>query len=93
MQEVAILKMQKVGFTYPGTDRRVLHDVTLRCTLNSRIAVLGVRFPDSKSQNVCLSDACMCAGCRVGNVSLVNCVVSKVVFSSILVRLSYIRGA
>jgi ABC-type transport system involved in cytochrome bd biosynthesis fused ATPase/permease subunit len=35
--------MQKVGFTYPGTDRRVLRDVTLRCTLNSRIAVLGVR--------------------------------------------------
>ena len=34
--------MQKVGFTYPGTDRRVLRDVTLRCTLNSRIAVLGV---------------------------------------------------
>ncbi len=43
LQEVAILKLQKVGFTYPGTDRRVLSDVTLRCTLNSRIAVLGVR--------------------------------------------------
>ena len=41
--------MQKVGFTYPGTDRRVLHEVTLRCTLNSRIAVLGVRCPSIAS--------------------------------------------
>ena len=47
-QEVAILKLQKVGFTYPGTDRRVLSDVTLRCTLNSRIAVLGVGHHDHR---------------------------------------------
>ena len=43
VQEVAILKMQKVGFTYPGTGRQVLKDVTIRCNLNSRVAVLGVR--------------------------------------------------
>ena len=42
-QEVAIMKMQKVGFTYPGAAKATLCDVTVRCNLNSRVAVLGVR--------------------------------------------------
>ncbi len=51
------MKLQKVAFTYPGTDRRVLSDVTLRCTLNSRIAVLGVRHDDRgcRTTLICLS--------------------------------------
>jgi ABC-type transport system involved in cytochrome bd biosynthesis fused ATPase/permease subunit len=35
--------MTGVGFTYPGTQRQVLRDVNVRCNLNSRVAVLGVR--------------------------------------------------
>lgn len=37
------MKMQKVGFTYPGAAKQTLRDVTVRCNLNSRVAVLGVR--------------------------------------------------
>lgn len=37
----AILKMMKVGFTYPNTTKQVISDVTLQCALNSRVAVLG----------------------------------------------------
>ena len=37
------MKMQKVGFTYPGAAKATLRDVTVRCNLNSRVAVLGVR--------------------------------------------------
>lgn len=44
-REVAILRMLGVGFTYPGTARQVLKDVVVRCNLNSRVAVLGVRSP------------------------------------------------
>ena len=43
MWQAAVLRMTGVGFTYPGTDRRVLRDVNVRCNLNSRVAVLGVR--------------------------------------------------
>jgi ABC-type transport system involved in cytochrome bd biosynthesis fused ATPase/permease subunit len=41
--QAAVLRMTGVGFTYPGTDRQVLRDVNVRCNLNSRVAVLGVR--------------------------------------------------
>jgi len=37
----AILKMMKVGFTYPNTTKAVVTDVTLQCALNSRVSVLG----------------------------------------------------
>jgi hypothetical protein len=41
--QAAVLRMTGVGFTYPGTERQVLCDVNVRCNLNSRVAVLGVR--------------------------------------------------
>lgn len=41
--QAAVLRMTGVGFTYPGTERQVLRDVNVRCNLNSRVAVLGVR--------------------------------------------------
>ena len=54
MQQVAVLKMVGVGFTYPATSRQVLKDVTVRCNLNSRVAVLGVRALPA----CCLPAAC-----------------------------------
>jgi ABC-type transport system involved in cytochrome bd biosynthesis fused ATPase/permease subunit len=45
VRQAAVLRMTGVGFTYPGTDRQVLRDVNVRCNLNSRVAVLGVRGP------------------------------------------------
>jgi elongation factor 3 len=36
-----ILSMTNVSFTYPGATKRVLNDVSVKCTLNSRIAVIG----------------------------------------------------
>ena len=36
-----ILKMTNVGFTYPGTTRAILNDVSVAVTLGSRIAVIG----------------------------------------------------
>lgn len=43
-RDVAVLRMTNVSFTYPGTTRQILKDVTVRCNLNSRVAVLGVRW-------------------------------------------------
>ncbi len=37
----AILKMMKVGFAYPNTERKILADVSIYITLSSRVAVLG----------------------------------------------------
>jgi len=37
-----ILKMVNVGFTYPGTTRKILTGVSIWCSLSSRVAVLGV---------------------------------------------------
>eukprot|EP00898_Chlorokybus_atmophyticus_P003897 jgi/Chlat1/4508/Chrsp29S04441 len=37
----AILKMHQVGFTYPNTTRKVLEGVSIFCTLNSRVVVMG----------------------------------------------------
>jgi elongation factor 3 len=37
----AILKMHKVGFRYPGMEKNVVSNVTLQCSLNSRIGVIG----------------------------------------------------
>jgi len=36
-----ILSMTNVSFTYPGATKQVLKDVSVKCTLNSRIAVIG----------------------------------------------------
>ena len=36
-----ILEMNNISFTYPGSEKKVLNDVSVRCTLNSRIAVIG----------------------------------------------------
>merc|ERR1719272_2719305 len=36
-----ILSMTNVSFTYPGCEKQVLKDVSVKCTLNSRIAVIG----------------------------------------------------
>ncbi|KAK9830243.1 hypothetical protein WJX72_010523 [[Myrmecia] bisecta] len=37
----AILKMQKVAFRYPGAEKPLLQGVTIQCSLNSRVAILG----------------------------------------------------
>eukprot|EP00128_Syssomonas_multiformis_P003090 Colp12_sorted_trinity150504_noHs@15451 len=40
-KDKAILKMSKVCFTYPGRDKPALTDISVACSLSSRIAVLG----------------------------------------------------
>ncbi|KAJ3300311.1 translational elongation factor EF-1 alpha [Borealophlyctis nickersoniae] len=40
-KDKAILKMGKVNFTYEGTTKQILHNITLQCSLNSRVAVIG----------------------------------------------------
>lgn len=40
-KDKAILKMARVGFTYPNTTRKVLEGVSIAVTLNSRVAVIG----------------------------------------------------
>jgi len=37
----AIMKMTHVDFTYPGCENKALKDVTIQCSLASRIAVIG----------------------------------------------------
>jgi elongation factor 3 len=37
----AILKMRGVSFGYPGTEKKILNDVTLQVSLNSRVACVG----------------------------------------------------
>ncbi len=71
-REVAILRMLGVGFTYPGTARQVLKDVVVRCNLNSRVAVLGVRFlavPISSLSPDAAALACTCGARTVPCVS------------------------
>ncbi len=41
-KETPIVKLQHVDFAYPNTDRIVLKDVTVKCSLSSRVAVVGV---------------------------------------------------
>ena len=36
-----ILSMSNISYTYPGYTKQVLNDVSVKCTLNSRIAVIG----------------------------------------------------
>ena len=36
-----ILMMSNVSYTYPGYSKQVLNDVSVKCTLGSRIAVIG----------------------------------------------------
>lgn len=36
-----ILKMHHVSFKYPSAEKNTLEDISLFCTLNSRVAVLG----------------------------------------------------
>ena len=33
--------MSNVSYTYPGFNKQVLNDVSVKCTLGSRIAVIG----------------------------------------------------
>ncbi|KAI7906043.1 P-loop containing nucleoside triphosphate hydrolase protein [Cokeromyces recurvatus] len=40
-KERAILKMKNVDFQYPGTDRKQLIDISMQCSLASRVAVIG----------------------------------------------------
>ncbi|KAJ3315151.1 translational elongation factor EF-1 alpha [Boothiomyces sp. JEL0838] len=40
-KDKAILKMTNINFTYPGASRQSLFDVSLQCSLNSRVAVIG----------------------------------------------------
>ena len=56
-RDVAVLRMTNVSFTYPATTRRVLRDVTVRCNLNSRVAVLGVRPRPARPPFCCSPNA------------------------------------
>ncbi|KAI8644144.1 armadillo-type protein [Parasitella parasitica] len=40
-KERAILKMKNVDFQYPGSDRKQLMDISMQCSLSSRVAVIG----------------------------------------------------
>ncbi|KAI8988549.1 P-loop containing nucleoside triphosphate hydrolase protein [Mycotypha africana] len=40
-KERAILKMKNVDFQYPGSDKKQLLDITMQCSLASRVAVIG----------------------------------------------------
>jgi len=40
-KDKAILRCQRVGFTYPNTDRKIISDVSVQCSLSSRVAVVG----------------------------------------------------
>ncbi|KAI8059612.1 P-loop containing nucleoside triphosphate hydrolase protein [Gongronella butleri] len=40
-KERAILKMKNVDFQYPNTDRKQLINITMQCSLSSRVAVIG----------------------------------------------------
>ncbi|KAI8369228.1 armadillo-type protein [Radiomyces spectabilis] len=40
-KERAILKMKNVDFQYPGTDRKQLKNISMQCSLSSRVAVIG----------------------------------------------------
>lgn len=56
-RESAILKMKDVAFTYPGADKPQLSGVTIRCSLNSRVAVLGVSFLRRQFRSHCLQSS------------------------------------
>jgi elongation factor 3 len=40
-KDKAILKLQKIGFQYPGASKKSIEDVSLQCSLNSRVGVIG----------------------------------------------------
>eukprot|EP00271_Cylindrocystis_brebissonii_P017671 TRINITY_DN467_c0_g1_i1.p1 TRINITY_DN467_c0_g1~~TRINITY_DN467_c0_g1_i1.p1 ORF type:complete len:1057 (+),score=230.82 TRINITY_DN467_c0_g1_i1:190-3360(+) len=40
-KDKAILKMQRVNFTYPGAAKQTLFDITVQCSLSSRVACIG----------------------------------------------------
>lgn len=40
-KDKAILKMSNVDFAYPGTTRQILHNITVQCSLSSRVACVG----------------------------------------------------
>ncbi|KAL2913906.1 translational elongation factor EF-1 alpha [Polyrhizophydium stewartii] len=40
-KDKAILKMANIGFTYPGAPKPSLFNITLQCSLNSRVACIG----------------------------------------------------
>ena len=41
---------EQVAFTYPNTDRQILRDITIQCSLNSRIAIIG---PNGAGMHLC----------------------------------------
>ncbi|KAJ3115960.1 translational elongation factor EF-1 alpha [Phlyctochytrium bullatum] len=54
-KDKAILKMTKVGFTYPGATKQSLFDITLQCSLNSRVAVVGPNGAGKSTMIKCLT--------------------------------------
>ncbi|KAJ3191853.1 translational elongation factor EF-1 alpha [Irineochytrium annulatum] len=54
-KDKAILKMSKVGFTYPGMTKPSLFDISLQCSLNSRIAVVGPNGAGKSTMIKCLT--------------------------------------
>ncbi|KAI8145720.1 armadillo-type protein [Fennellomyces sp. T-0311] len=40
-KERAILKMKNVDFQYPGTEKKQLKNISMQCSLSSRVAVIG----------------------------------------------------
>ncbi|KAJ3103734.1 translational elongation factor EF-1 alpha [Phlyctochytrium planicorne] len=54
-KDKAILKMSKVGFTYPGATKQSLFDISLQCSLNSRVAVVGPNGAGKSTMIKCLT--------------------------------------
>ncbi|KAI9290422.1 hypothetical protein K502DRAFT_274529, partial [Neoconidiobolus thromboides FSU 785] len=40
-KDKAIIKLSGINFTYPGTDRQILYDMSLQCSLSSRVVIHG----------------------------------------------------
>ncbi|KAI8920627.1 P-loop containing nucleoside triphosphate hydrolase protein [Entophlyctis helioformis] len=40
-KDKAILKMSRIDFTYPGAAKQTLFNMTLQCSLNSRVGIIG----------------------------------------------------
>ena len=52
--------MSKVTFTYPGTDRKILDDVSIYCSLSTRVAIHG---PNGAGKSTLIKIMCgVCPG-------------------------------
>lgn len=56
-KERAILKMKNVDFQYPGTARKQLTNISMQCSLSSRVAVIG---PNGAGKWIYKKKKCVC---------------------------------